>query len=406
VAEAQVGTLRLATGLSSPTYLTAPPEDFDRLFVTELPGDIEILDATTGAIAALPFLSLANVETLASIAFHPNYATNRFFYVYYRDTSNEVRLVRYQAMSGDPDHADPSSAMPLLNLTNSGHFGGWIGFGPDGYLYVQIGDGGDFMSHDAPGNGQGITSELNANILRIDVDGDDFPGDPDRNYAIPSTNPFVGVTGLDEIWAYGLRNPWRGSFDRLTGDYYFADVGQDTREELDVEEAGSLGGRNYGWRLREGSIATPTGGVGGPQPPDGVDPVYEYATNGTGTNEGNSITGGYVYRGPIPGLRGLYFFGDFGSARIWSLQVDPVAQTVSDFIDWTSDFTPDVGSIESIVSFGEDARGHLYIVDFGGEIFRVTGPEPVPLLPPFGGLLIGLGLVLTGSLALRGQRSA
>ena len=258
---AQVGTLRLTTGLTNPTYLTAQPNDYARLFVTERQGEIEILDASTGAVAALPYLSLANVETLASIAFHPNYASNGFFYVYYRDTTNLVRLVRYKEMSGDPNLADPSSAVPVLSLTNTGHFGGWIGFGPDGYLYVQIGDGGDFISHDAPGNGQGITTELNGNILRIDVDGDDFPADPLRNYAIPATNPFVGMTGLDEIWAYGLRNPWRGSFDRLTGDYYFADVGQDTREEVDVEEAGSLGGRNYGWRFREGLIATPTGGI-------------------------------------------------------------------------------------------------------------------------------------------------
>lgn len=234
--------------------------------------------------------------SLASIAFHPNYASNGFVYVYYRDTTNLVRLVRYEEMLGDPSLADPSSAVPVLSLFITGHFGGWIGFGPDGYLYVQIGDGGDFMSHDAPGNGQGITTELKGNILRIDVDGDDFPADPLRNYAIPATNPFVGFVGLDEIWAYGLRNPWRGSFDRLTGDYYFADVGQDTREEVDVEEAGSLGGRNYGWRLREGLIATPTGGIGGPQPPGGVDPIYDYV-NGTGSSEGASVTGGYVYRG-------------------------------------------------------------------------------------------------------------
>src|SRR5262249_50014875 len=154
--------------------------------------------------------------------------------------------------------------------------------GPDGYLYLQIGDGGSPGVDDASGRGQGITGEFFADVLRIDPDHDDFPSDDTRNYAIPATNPFVGKAGEDEIWAFGLRNPWRGSFDRETGDYIIGDVGEDTREEIDFERAGSTGGRNYGWRLREGTIAMPVAGVGGPQPPGGVDPVYDYS-HGTAT---------------------------------------------------------------------------------------------------------------------------
>lgn len=394
-ASAQVGTLRFASGLDSPTYLTAPPGDYDRVFVTERAGDVEILDARTGSISTTPFLSISNVETLASIAFHPDYDVNGYSFVFCHDTANIVQIVRYRTLDGDPDHADAASALPILSLANPGHFGGWIGFGPDGYLYVHIGDGGSFNSHDAQGNAQGITTELMGNVLRIDVDGDDFPGDPFRNYAIPTTNPFVDETGLDEIWAYGLRNPWRGSFDRLTGDYYIADVGQDSREEVDFEAFGSPGGRNYGWRAREGTIATPTGGVGGPQPPGGIDPVYDYL-HGTNSNEGGSVTGGYVYRGPVRELHGRYFFADFNNPRIWSIQVDPASQLVTEFLDWTSAFTPDVGSFDSIASFGEDAWGNLYIIDLDGEIFRVTGPAPVPGLGPLGLVLAIAGLVIVG----------
>ena len=370
LASAQAGTVRFATGLAQPTYLTAPSNDPTRVFVTELGGDIELLDVATGQRAASPFLSIANADRLAAMAFDPGYASNRRFYVYYRDAAGTARLVRYEASVSDRELADPASAMPVLQIAAAGHFGGWIGFGPDGYLYVQVGDGGDFMSHDAPGNGQGTTAELLANVLRIDVDGDDFPADADRNYAIPPDNPFVGMAGRDEIWAFGLRNPWRGSFDRLTGDYYLADVGQDAREEIDVEPAGSSGGRNYGWRLREGRIATPTGGVGGPRPAGAVDPVYDYQ-HGFGADQGKSVTGGYVYRGSIAALQGRYFFADYVNPRIWSLRVDAQAATVTEFVDWTHEFAPTIGSLDNIVSFGEDAVGELYIVDYDGDIFRV-----------------------------------
>ena len=403
-ASAQVGAIRFATGLAQPTYLTAPPGDTMRVFVTERTGAIRILDRVSGTLEAAPFLSIGSVETLSSMAFDPDYVTNGRFFVFYHDTSNFVRVVRYEVSASDPDVADGASATPVLSLFNAGHFGGWMGFGPDGFLYVQIGDGGDFMSHDAPGNGQGTTGELLANVLRVDVDGDDFPADPSRNYAIPASNPFVGTTGLDEIWAYGLRNPWRGSFDRLTGDYYLGDVGQDTREEIDCEPAGSAGGRNYGWRLREGTIATPTGGVGGPAPPGAVEPVYDYV-NGAGPSEGASVTGGYVHRGSVAALRGRYVFGDFVNPRIWSITVDPATGTATDFVDWTTALTPDIGSFDSIVSFGEDGSGELYVIDFDGDVFRIVGPSSLPLASPLARWLFGIGLVMVATRwSARGRR--
>ena len=379
-----VGTVRFASGLSNPVYLTFAPGDFERVFVAENSGDVEILDVHTGARRPSPFLSLPAGTSLLGLAFHPNYANNGYFYVYYQASGGACHLVRYTRAPGNPDLADPSSAQTVLDLaTTGGHVGGWIGFGPEGYLYLHVGDDGNFQSHDASNRGQSITGELFANVLRLSVDDDDFPGDSTRNYAIPPSNPFVGTAGEDEIWAFGLRNPWRGSFDRDTGDYFIADVGQDSREEIDFERAGGAGGRNYGWRLREGSVATPTGGVGGPQPIGGVDPIYDY-THGPGTNEGQSITGGYVYRGPIPSLRGAYFFGDFVRARIWSIRVDRNTEAISQFTDWTDAFRPDIGTIDSVVSFGEDGAGNLYILDFGGEIFRVVQRTQMPRIGPGG----------------------
>jgi hypothetical protein len=234
-------------------------------------------------------------------------------------------------------------------------------------------------------------------VLRIDVDADDFPGDPNRNYAIPPGNPFVGVTGEDEIWAYGLRNPFRSSFDRLTGDFYVADVGQNSFEEINFQPAGFVGGANYGWRLREGIVATPTGGVGGPQPADGVDPIYDYS-HGSGLEDGFSVTGGYVYRGPIEELQGKYFFADYVSNRIWSIEHD--GAMVTEFLDWTDALAPSTGAIAQIVGFGEDGAGDLYIVDLGGEIYRVVRPPLVPAADALQRGALALVLAALGMAAL------
>jgi hypothetical protein len=394
-----------------PVYLTAPPGDTSRVFVLEQhTGRIRIIHLPTHSLEPTPFLTIPGLPTgseqgLLGLAFHPDYETNGYFYVDYTDP--DTRIVRYQ-VSADPDVADPGSATPVLGFTQpqSNHNGGWIGFGPDGFLYVASGDGGGGNDQGTghttgTGNAQDITDNLLGKILRIDVDADDFPGDSQRNYSIPADNPFVRIDGDDEIWATGLRNPWRASFDRLTGDLYVGDVGQGRCEELDVQPAASVGGENYGWRLREGTIATPT--VGGPPPAGAIEPIFDYPH--AGTDElcsdpgagftGIAITGGYVYRGPAAELAGRYFFADFGTGRLWSLRYDGSPPSVFDgtnyteLTDHTGDpaFTPDAGSIELVSSFGEDAAGNLYVVDYGGEVFTI--PEPSVVLAE----LAGVGLI-------------
>ncbi len=368
---------RVAAGLDSPLFVTSPPGDFDRLFIVEKTGQIRILDLTTGQVRPTPFLDLpdSNLTTdgergLLGLAFHPNYATNGLFYVNFTDINGNTVIARYQVSAGDPNLANPASALTIFTLAQpfSNHNGGWMDFGPDGFLYIASGDGG---SANDPGNRAQDTGELLGKILRIDVNGDAFPSDPIRNYAIPPTNPFVGTGEAEEIWAYGLRNPWRPSFDALTGDFYIADVGQNAREEVNFQRANSTGGENYGWRLREGTIATP--GVGGPLPPGAIDPVYDYP-HGSGQFQGESVTGGYVYRGPIESLQGRYIFGDFITNQIWSILGDRNTGTMvpGSLTDLTQAFNPDQGSISLISSFGEDEAGNLYVIDLGGEIFQVV----------------------------------
>jgi glucose/arabinose dehydrogenase len=411
-------TIRIASGLSRPVFVTQPPGEFDRLFIVEQhTGQIRILRLSTGEVNATPFLTVpgvsqGNEQGLLGLAFHPDYANNGFFYVNY--TSPDTHVVRYE-VSSDPDVADPSSATPVLSIVQpqSNHNGGWTAFGPDGFLYISTGDGGGDDDNDTghtagTGNAQDTTDNLLGKILRIDVDGDDFPTDAARNYAIPPDNPFVGQTGDDEIWVYGLRNPWRDSFDRATGDLYIGDVGQMNCEELDVQPASSAGGENYGWRLREGVIATPTGGSGGAKPPGAIDPIFDYSHTNTqlcsnpGAGfRGIAITGGYVYRGPVAALQGTYFFADYGTARLWSLRYDGSAPATfdghnySELTDHTGEpaFTPDQGTIDSVPSFGEDNAGNLYVVDLDGDVFFV--PEP-------GAVAMQLaGVALTAALARR-----
>jgi hypothetical protein len=382
-AAAQTFTQRVATGLSYPVYVTNSPNDADRLFIIERTGVIKILNLAAGTINASPFLTIADADTqtdggIISMAFHPDYATNGKFYVYVTidnggidgsPFSSHIRC--YEVSAGDPDIAD-TTPTEILNfvqpLTN--HNAGWIGFNPKvnpedpQYLYITSGDGG--KQHDPDNNAQMTTNNLLGKILRIDVDADDFSGDPDKNYAIPSTNPFVGVAGDDEIWAYGLRNPWRASFDRDTGDFYIGDVGQDDREEINRQPAASLGGENYAWNRREGFQSH----QGGALLPGDTDPIYDYIR--TGDFGGRSVVGGYVYRGFVPEFQGLYIFADTILDNIWSFDpADPI-NTVDRIND---DLLPDVGSIGQIVSFGEDAAGNLYLVDYGittGEIYRIS----------------------------------
>jgi len=416
-ASALVSTARVATGLTQPLFATAPPGDFGRLFIVERTGRIKILDRVTGQIAPTPFLTISNLSTgfaeqgLLGLAFHPDYASNGQFFVDYVDRTGATRVERYQ-VSADAGVADPTPTL-LLSIPHPqpNHNGGWLGFGPDGYLYVATGDGGSAddlgLGHtEGIGNAQDLTENLLGKILRLDVD---HPS-PGLAYGIPATNPFVGVEGDDEIWAYGLRNPWRPSFDRETGDLWIADVGQNTKEELDFQPADSPGGENYGWRLREGTIPTPTPlppetPVGGPKPPGAIDPIHEY--DHTAQLPNRSITGGYVYRGPIAELQGKYFFADFANAsRVWSLRFDGSdpsefdGSNFVDFEDWTQRLAPDVGAISFISSFGEDAAGNLYLIDLGvggpGEIYQVV-PEPASAA------LLGAALAALSAARRRGR---
>jgi len=403
-ASALVSTVRVASGLTLPVFATAPAGDYSRLFVVELRtgvtpiAQIKILDLVTGQIAPIPFLTLNNVATggeqgLLGLAFHPDYASNGQFFVDYVDNTGRIRVERYQ-VSSNGGVADPTPT-PLLSIPKAqpNHNGGWLGFGPDGYLYVATGDGGagydSGTGHTEPtGNAQDLTDNKLGKILRLDVD---HPAG-NLNYGIPASNPFVGVEGDDEIWAYGLRNPWRPSFDRQTGDLWIADVGQITKEEVNFQPADSPGGENYGWRLREGTIPTPPQpsppftSVGGEKPPGAIDPIHEY--DHTAALPIRSITGGYVYRGPIEELQGKYFFADFSNANnIWSLRFDgsdPSEFDGTNFLElteWTQLLAPNVGAITLIASFAEDAAGNLYLIDLGdgipgqGEIYRVV-PEP------------------------------
>jgi len=376
----------VGSGFSQPLYATHVPGDRDRLFVVEKAGNIRILDLLTESIQPTPFLSLSGLSTngergLLGLAFHPDYRTNGRFYVNVTNGSGNTEVREYQAM-GDPataTQANPASLRQVLSFNQpaSNHNGGWMDFGPDGNLYIGSGDGGG--GNDPGNHGQNPNTLLGA-MLRIDVDGANA-----GSYGIPADNPFAGGGGAAEVWSYGLRNPWRSSFDRETGDLYIADVGQTVREEVNFQPADSTGGENYGWRLREGTVPTPTPlspdtPVGGPKPAGNVDPIYDYP-HGFGPGEGNSVTGGYVYRGPVDELDGLYFFADFVSRGVWSLDTE----NAFSFFDWTNPLDP-ADSLGNISSFAEDARGNLYVLDFNGNIRRIDGPIPGefesdPILP-------------------------
>ena len=355
------GTLHLvlaAEGLDQPVYVTAPPGDAQRLFVVEQSGRVRIVK--NGIVLPTPFLNLSTQvsrggeQGLLSIAFHPNYGSNGRVYVSYTNTAGDTRIVRY-VVSADPDVADAVSGDTVLawDQPYSNHNGGLIVFGPDGYLYVGLGDGGS--GGDPQGNGQRLNTLL-GKMLRIDVQGAGS-GEP---YAIPPDNPFVGTAGArGEIWAYGLRNPWRFSFDRVTGDLYIGDVGLGAWEEVDVAAAAGRGrGVNYGWVVMEGAHCynAATCNTAGLKLPE-----VEY-----GHSDGCSVTGGYVYRGPaVPALAGIYFYADYCGGWIRSFRW--VSGTATDRHDWSG--VLDAGG--PISSFGEDGVGEMYVVMHGGRIWRL-----------------------------------
>lgn len=368
---------RVGTGFAQPLFVAPVPDGSGRVFVVERGGRIRILTPSSGAVAATAFLDVSaqtstdNERGLLGFATAPDFASSGAFYVYLTNRDGDIELRRYRT-GASRDVADPATADVLLIIEHSqfgNHNGGWIGFGPDNLLYLAVGDGGG--SGDQLNNGQNRNSLL-AKILRIDVSSDQFPADPNRDYAIPPGNPFAGGGGAPEIWALGLRNPFRASFDPGSLSLLIGDVGQGAIEEIDLMRPGD-GGANFGWPFLEGTRPFRGGAPAGVTPP-----VAEYP-HGSGPFQGRSVTGGYVYRGPVEALQGLYIFGDFVTGNIWSI---PLAELVpgqtapnSRFTARRTDFTPNQGAIGNIASFGIDESRNLYIVDFDGEIFRV---EPRP----------------------------
>jgi len=353
--DAQPGIQIVASGLNQPLYVTAPPGDMERVFIVEQPGTIRIL--RNGTLNPTPFLDIqgdvldGGERGLLSLAFHPQFASNGYFFVDYTNNQGNTRVVRY-SVSANPDVANASSGDTILTVVQpfSNHNGGLVAFGPDGYLYVGFGDGGS--GGDPQGNGQDSTTILGA-LLRLNVDGS-LP------YDIPQSNPLVGRPGArPEIWAYGLRNPWRYSFDRMTGDLYIADVGQNQWEEIDVQSANSPGGENYGWNVMEGThcYATQNCSATGLTPP-----VYDYDHS-----QGCSVTGGYVYRGAVfPSLRGTYFYADYCEGVIRSFRYEN--GTVTGHRSWSAEF----GNLGAITSFGEDAAGEIYVTTSNGLVRKIV----------------------------------
>jgi glucose/arabinose dehydrogenase len=350
----------VVSGLAMPVAATHAGDNSGRLFVTEQAGLIRIV--RNDALLNRPFLDISGrvsccgEQGLLSVAFPPSFPRSSAFYVNYTDTNGDTTVARYR-VSSDPDLADPTSEEIILKVAQpySNHNGGQLAFGPDGYLYIGMGDGG---SGGDPQNRAQDPSELLGKLLRIDVESGATP------YAVPLDNPFRGdAIYRPEIWALGLRNPWRFSFDRVTGDLWIGDVGQNTMEEIDHQLAASHGGENYGWRIREGTLCYDSALCA---TPGLVPPVAVYTHS-----QGCSVTGGYVYRGErSPAWVGTYFFGDFCTGLVWALR-------------------PSVGAAEliatttyAISSFGEDERGEIYLVDYSaGTLLRLElSPSRAPRL--------------------------
>lgn len=361
----EVDTTEIVGGLVGPLGIVDPEDGTGRLFIVQQSGEIRIWNGIS--LETVPFLDLSAVVTsgqekgLLGLAFHPDYAANgQFFVNYTRTQSAQLQTVvsRFSVSAADPDMADPASEEMLLVIDQpaDNHNAGDLAFGPDGFLYIPTGDGGG--AGDPNENGQDKTTLL-GKILRIDVTS---PPDPGLPYAVPPDNPFVGQAGADEIWAYGLRNPFRVSFDRETGDFWIADVGQNVWEEIDFQPAGSGGGQNYGWDCREGAhvyTGVDNDNGAGCSGMTFTDPVLEYA-HGNGRC---SVTGGFRYRGDQdPRLRGIYLFADFCTGEIFGTVPRCDAQ-------WESQLLLDAPF--NITAFGEDSSGELYVTE------RTNTTDPV-----------------------------
>ena len=359
----QISLSAVARGFTQPVHVTHAGDGSGRIFVVEQGGRIRILD--NGVVLPVPFLDLASLnpprlvaggeQGLLSVVFPPGFSSKGYFYVNYTRSGDGATVVaRYRVSIGDANAADPASEEVVLTISQpfANHNGGQLAFGPDGYLYIGMGDGGS--GGDPMNNGQ-APGTLLGKLLRIDVESGVAP------YGIPPTNPFLGRTGYrPEIWALGLRNPWRFSFDRGTGDLYLGDVGQGTVEEVDFQPAGDPGGRNYGWNVMEGDRCYPPGTVGCNRSGLAL-PVFVYDHS-----LGCSVTGGHVVRGSaFPSLQGVYLFGDYCSGRIWGIRKNGAG--------WDNALLAD--TTLNISTFGEDESGNVYVVNHtSGDLLKVLSP--------------------------------
>jgi glucose/arabinose dehydrogenase len=346
-------------GLNMPLFLTSPAGDTHRQFIVEKAGMIRIVK--DGNPLQDPFLDISSLvaagfeQGLLGLAFHPNYNSNGQFYINYTNLAGNTVVAQY-IVSDEPDVANSASATIIFTIEQpfANHNGGMIAFGPnDGYLYIGMGDGGSI--NDPGDRAQNLAVPL-GKMLRIDVNA--LP------YGIPASNPYVGQAGKDErIWSYGLRNPWRWSFDSETGDIFIGDVGQEALEEINFQSAASPGGENYGWDVAEGFACQ--GGTG----TCGTSPGFRPPILDVPHTTGYSIIGGYVYRGQaMPSLRGTYFYADFGTKRVWSLRFN--GTSITEHTERTAELGPAFGSISS---FGQDASGELYIIELSdGRIRKIT----------------------------------
>jgi len=362
----------VADGLERPVAIAHAGDGSGRLFIVEQGGVIKIYDGTH--VLPTPFLDIttivnssANEQGLLGLAFDPNYVTNGYFYVNYTSKSGvagDTVVARYRRSTGDPNVADPTATVVLpIAQPETNHNGGQLQFGADGYLYIATGDGGGAGDqHGTIGNAQSLNTLL-GKLLRIDVNNANTGGG--LPYDIPPNNPFASDNNPNtraEIWAYGLRNPWRFTFDRQTHDLFIGDVGQGSREEIDFQPAGSNGGENYGWRCREGD--QPFNMTSNCNTATFTSPIIVYATP---TNPCGAVTGGYRYRGSrFAQLSGVYFYADYCTGRIWGAVQNGNAWTSSQLLDTDA----------SISTFGEDQNGELYLADLaGGQIYRIVGTD-------------------------------
>jgi len=354
----------VAGGFTNPVAVTSAPNDATRLFVVEQDGKIRLVSG--GVLASEPYLDRtgavlkAGEEGLLNLAFHPDFANNGYLFVYYNDLAGDTVLSRFQAVPPSADTVDPATEVQILKLTQPflKHNGGMLSFGPDGMLYLTTGDGGG--THDPLGNAQAL-DVLFGKVLRIDVDG----GTP---YAIPPDNPFVGVAGArEEIWAYGLRNPWRGGIDSASGAMLLGDVGAESLEEINAVTPGA----NFGWDCQQGDICEGQPGCTCPDP-GFTPPLFTFDHS-----VACAIIGGPIYRGSqIPGFDGRAFFGDFCYGKVWSFAWD--GATASDLVEHTSELSS-TGSLGLVSTLGQDADGEVYVANLlPGEVHRIASADPEP----------------------------